>query len=61
MNNIKLPYNVPTEVSEKAFNVIMNEYDGTCAGKVDNGKYFIMLWLPKYKNYIKQIIIKYPI
>lgn len=63
ISTIKLKYNEPLEVSEKAFNTIMNgDLSGTCAGKkTEDGKYVILPWLMRYRNYIKQAIATYPL
>ena len=55
--NIELKYDQPIEVSETAFNIIMNQLSGTCCGrKEDNGKYYIKPWMMGYINEIKNVI-----
>lgn len=62
ISNIKVKYNVKTEVSEKAFNIIMNQLAGTCAGrKEDDGKYYILPWLMNYRPEIKKAIAMFPL
>ena len=61
-SEIKLKYDVPFEVSEAAFKIIMNNLSGTCAGrKEDNGRYFIKVWMCAYIKKIKQVIIDNPL
>ena len=62
ISEIKLKYDVPIEVSEKAFSIIMNQFSGTCTGrKNENGKYFIKPWLMSYRKDIKETIANNPI
>ena len=57
-----LKYNQPTEVTEIAFNQIMNGVRGSCAGqKTDDGKYYVKLWDCSYRKDVESIISKSPI
>lgn len=51
-----IKYDTPTEVTEKQFKIIMTDLSGTCAGKKIDGKFFIKLWVMKYKQDILNII-----
>lgn len=43
-----LKYNTPIEVNQKQYNVCMSKHHGICAGRTDNGKYFIKIMFMKY-------------
>ena len=54
--NFELKYDVFTEVSTKQYGRIMNELKGVCAGRVDDGKYFIKIWLLKWRTNVLWIL-----
>lgn len=54
--NIK--YDEPFEVNKTQYDKIMYHLAGVVAGREEDGKYFIKLWVTKYKNIIEQIILK---
>lgn len=50
---MEIKYNIPIEVSEKEYGVLMNAFREIIAGRKDeNGKYFIKLWLMRYKDHL---------
>ena len=49
-------YDKPIEVSQKQYARIMTELKGVCAGKIENGKYFIKLWLISWRSNVKWIL-----
>ena len=56
--NIK--YNTPIEVTEKQYNLIMNNLKGVCAGRketTDDGvnKYFVKVLFMKFSKDVKRI------
>lgn len=54
-----IKYDTPIEVSEKEYGVLMNAFREIIAGRKDeNGKYYIKLWLMRYKNHLAQAIEK---
>jgi len=53
---MELLYNVPIEVTRTNYNIIMGRYPGVCAGREENGKCYVMLWLTSYRNEIKQFL-----
>lgn len=61
MSEIKLKYNTEVQVSQQAYNVIMNHLDGVCAGREENDKFFIKCFLMGYKNEVKAVIKAFPL
>ena len=53
---MEIKYNIPIEVSQTQYNRLMNECDGIVAGRKEDGKYYIKVWLMKYVNYVKDIL-----
>jgi hypothetical protein len=37
----------------------MNEFSGIVAGMVENNKYYIKVWIMKYKDQIEETLKKY--
>lgn len=56
MNKSEIKYDQEFEVSEAQYNVIMNDLSGTCAGRKDNGKFFVKLWVMSCKKYIEKAL-----
>jgi hypothetical protein len=52
----KITYNTPIMVTETQYNTIMRKYAGSCAGRETNGLYYIMLWVPCYKQEIEKLL-----
>ncbi len=44
-----MKYNVAIEVSEAKYGYMMNECSGLIAGRQENGKFYIKLWIEKAK------------
>ena len=51
-----LKYNEPLEVTKKQYDVLIVECAGIIAHKIIDGKYFIKLWMPKYKKLVIDIL-----
>ena len=51
-----LEYNIPIEVSEKQYRKVMSEGAGICAGREDNGKFYIKLWMSAYKDMVLKLL-----
>ena len=47
---MEIKYNTPIEVNQKQYNICMSRHHGICAGRVENGKYFIKVLFMKYVN-----------
>ncbi len=68
-----LKYDTPTEVTKKAFDIIMDEHEGICAGrcekvikevdgkKVVTDRYMIKVWIMRWKKDILEVIKRYPL
>lgn len=54
---MKLEFNTKTEVTAKQYNRIMTELKGTCAGRIENDKYYIKVWLRSWIVNIKWILV----
>lgn len=53
---IEIKYDQPIEVSADQYHVIMRKLPGVCAGRYEDGSYFIKVWLMKYVDQIQKII-----
>ena len=51
-----IKYNKPIEDSQKQYGRIMTELKGVCAGKVENGKYYIKIWIMSWKQNVQWIL-----
>ena len=51
-----IEYNKPIEVTQKQYGRIMTELKGVCAGKVEDGKYYIKIWLMSWKQNVQWIL-----
>ena len=49
-------YNIPFEVNAKQYEVLMRDMCGVCAGREDAGKFYIMVWMPQYKNEVSKVL-----
>ena len=54
---MELKYNTPIEVNQKQYNVCMGKHSGICAGRTENGRYFIKVFLMKYVHQVKKDLI----
>jgi hypothetical protein len=53
---VKIEYDKSVEVTEKQYKHITNEFCGFIAHRIENGRYFIKVWLMRYAKHIEQII-----
>ena len=54
-----LKYNTKVEVTQEVYNLLMNDpYAGTCAGKEEDGKYYLKLLMPTFRKYLNKVITK---
>ncbi len=53
---MKIEYNKPIEVTQKQYGRIMTELKGVCAGKVENGRYYIKVWIMSWKKNVQLIL-----
>lgn len=51
-----IEYNKPIEVTQKQYGRIMTELKGVCAGKIEDGKYYIKVWLMNWKQNVQWIL-----
>lgn len=49
-------YDKPIEVTAKQYGRIMTELKGVCAGQIKEGKYFVKIWLMRWKANVQWII-----
>lgn len=52
----RLEYDVPVEVSEKAYRTMMNKCSGLIAGREDAGRFYIKIWMMKYRSYTESLL-----
>lgn len=53
---MEIKFNTPIEVTEKQYRRIMSELKGVCAGKIEDGKYYVKVWLMSWSVNIKWIL-----
>ena len=53
---MKIKYDTPIEVTKSQYNRLMTECDGVVAGQEKDGKFFIKVWLMKYKQMVLDIL-----
>jgi hypothetical protein len=46
----------PIEVTKKQYSEIMSKLKGVCAGRIENEKYFIKIWLMSWVKDVKLIL-----
>jgi hypothetical protein len=51
-----LRYDTPTEVSKKAYDILVSDFSGIICHKVIDGKYYIKIWLMRYVKDVKKVI-----
>jgi hypothetical protein len=56
---MEIRYNVPIEVTQRQYNICMSSLSGIVAGRVENGKYYIKVFLMKYKKEVQRVLINY--
>ena len=52
----EIVYDKEYEVSKKVYNILMTQYFGTCAGRTENNKFYIKVWMMNYADQILKII-----
>jgi hypothetical protein len=51
-----IKYDTPIEVTESQYRKLMSDFAGIVAGRQENGRYFIKVWMMKYKEQIRTTI-----
>lgn len=51
-----IKYDVPFEVTKNQYNALMKDCSMIVAGRIDNGKYIIKVWMMKYVKYVYLIL-----
>ena len=46
------------EVTKKVYNILMSQFAGVVAGRIENNQYFIKVWVMNHKEAILKIINK---
>ena len=54
---MEIKYNTPIEVNQKQYGICMSRHHGICAGRVENGKYFIKILFMKYVKDVERDLI----
>ncbi len=54
---MKINYNEPIEVTEAQYTNLMNKCRGIVAGQIEDGKFYIKVWMMKYVDHVKQFLI----
>jgi hypothetical protein len=45
---MEIKYNTPIEVNQKQYGICMSRHHGICAGRTENGKYYIKVLFMRY-------------
>lgn len=53
---MEVEYNKSIEVTQSQYSRIMTELKGVCAGKVENGKYYIKVWIMSWRKNVEWIL-----
>jgi len=54
---MKIQYDTPIEVNQTQYNICMRRHHGICAGRIENGKYFIKVLLMKYAKGVEKDLL----
>ena len=55
---MEIKYDVPIEVTKSQYEILMNDCSGIVAGRIEDGKYYIKVWLMRYKDMVTKILNK---
>ena len=53
---MKIGYDIPITVTEKQYRHLMKEFGGAVAGREENGKYYIKVWMMEYVEPIQRVL-----
>lgn len=53
---IKVQYNMSIEVSKVKYHELVHKFSGIIAHRVENNRYFIKVWIMRYKKRIEEIL-----
>jgi hypothetical protein len=56
---MEIIYNTPIEVTQRQYNICMNNLSGIVAGRFCDGKFYIKVLLMKYKKEVNQVLTNY--
>jgi hypothetical protein len=51
-----IEYDKPFEVSEKQYKELMHKLSGVVAGRSENGKYYIKVWIMRYATLVRKFL-----
>lgn len=54
---MEIKYNTSIEVNQKQYGICMRKHHGICAGRAENGKYFIKVLFMKYAKDVEKDLI----
>jgi hypothetical protein len=54
---MEIKYNTSIEVNKKQYGICMSRHNGICAGRTENGKYYIKVLLMKYAKEVETDLI----
>jgi hypothetical protein len=54
---MEIKYNTSIEVNKKQYGICMSRHNGICAGRIENGKYYIKVLLMKYAKDVETDLI----
>jgi hypothetical protein len=54
---MEIKYNTPIEVNQKQYGICMSRHQGICAGRAENGKYFIKVLFMKFVKDVERDLI----
>jgi len=53
---MEIGYDIPITVTEKQYRHLMKEFGGVVAGREENGKYYIKVWLMSYAEQVQRVL-----
>ena len=54
---MEIKYDTPIEVNQRQYNICMRRHHGICAGRTENGKYYIKVLFMKYAKELQTDLI----
>lgn len=53
---MNIQYDTPFEVTEYQYRLLMSKCGGIVAGRIEDGRYYIKVWLMRYKKEVERIL-----
>jgi len=53
---MSIQYDTPIEVTKDQYNTLMHKFSGVVAGREEEGKYYIKVWLMQYAGLVAKVL-----